>query len=209
MARQFNDVITTRGALRGIIKEPSRLVSHKAIDHIDDICRRFIVASPFVVLASQGRDGLMDVSPRGDPAGFIEVLDAKTLVIPDRPGNNRVDTLENLLAQPQIGLIFLIPGHGDTLRVSGHASIVRDAELLARHAHRGRSPNLAIVVHVAEAFLHCAKAIVRSRLWQPEDWPDDADVPTLAEAMVAHGSLEKSVSDMDAIIEEDEITRLY
>ena len=209
MPVSFKDQIRSREQLRAIIKEPSPKVSHKTIDHIDAICRRFIAASPFLIVATSRVDGSMDVSPRGDPPGFVQVLDEKTLVIPDRLGNNRVDTLENLLANRAIGLIFLIPGNGDTLRVSGKAKIVRDTLLRERLAYRGKIPNLALVVTVDEAFMHCAKAIVRSSLWRPEGWPDLSDVPTLAEAMVAHGKLKTSIPEMQAIIDDDGATRLY
>jgi uncharacterized protein len=210
MHSRFEEVIASREDLRGIVKEPSRKVSHKAIDHIDEICRRFIAAAPFVVLATRGRDGLLDLSPRGDPAGFVAVLDEKKLAIPDRLGNNRIDSFENLLFDPAVGLIFMIPGHGDTLRVAGHAAIVRDGWLRERLAHRGIVPNLALVVHVEEAFLHCPKAIVRSGLWHPDRWPSVESVPTLAEAMVLHGRLEDtSVPEMQAIIDNDGRTRLY
>lgn len=206
---RFEEIVSSREALRQIIKEPNRKVSHKEIGSIDGICRRFIDASPFVVLATRGRDGLVDVSPRGDPAGFVLVLDDRTLAIPDRLGNNRADSHENLLVDPAVGLMFMIPGNGDTLRVSGHAQIVRDGALRERLAHRGRAPHLAIVVTVEKAFMHCPKAMVRSGLWKPNAWPDLAAVPSLAEAMVAHGELDTSVVDMQAIIENDGKTRLY
>jgi PPOX class probable FMN-dependent enzyme len=209
MTSQFEEIVRTREALRRIVKEPSSKVSHKAIRHIDGICHRFIAASPFVVVASRGVDGRLDVSPRGDPPGFVEVLDEKTLAIPDRLGNNRVDTFENLLADSAVGLMFMIPGNGDTLRVSGRGAIVRDSALRQRLSHNGKAPNLALVVSVEEAFMHCPKAIVRSALWSPESWPDRTGVPSLAEAMVAHGRLDTSVREMEAIIENDRATRLY
>jgi PPOX class probable FMN-dependent enzyme len=206
---EFQEVITNRAQLRALVKEPSRKVSHKSIDHVDDICARFIAASPFVVVATRGRDGLIDVSPKGDPAGFVAVLDRKTLAIPDRLGNNRVDGFENLLSDPAVGLIFMIPGNGDTLRVSGTGRIVRDAPLQKSLAINGRPPNLVLVVDVEEAFMHCPKAIIRSHLWQPDHWSDAADVPTLAEAMVTHGRLGETVPEMQAIIENDGCKRLY
>lgn len=209
MANHFDEVVSSRQALRSIIKEPNRKVSHKAIDHIDDICRRFIAASPFVIVATRGADGLVDVSPRGDPPGFVQVLDQETLAIPDRLGNNRVDSFENLLVDPTVGLMFMIPGNGDTLRVSGRAAIVRDRALRERLAHHGKVPNLALVVTVEEAFMHCAKAIVRAGLWRQEAWPTLERVPSLAEAMVAHGRLDADVPEMQAIIENDGLTRMY
>jgi len=153
-------------------------------------------------LTSRGTDGRLDVLPKGDPAGFVQVLDEKTLAIPDRPGNNRLDTFENVLADPQIGLIFLIPGNGDTLRISGRARLVRDRALQARLAVNGKEPQLILVVAVEQAFMHCPKCIVRSRFWSPEHWPDRATIPTLAEAIMAHARPAESASDVRAFIEE-------
>lgn len=205
----FEEVITTRQRLREVNKLPSHLVSNKTIDHIDDICRRFIAASPFVVVASRGEDDRLDLSPKGDPAGFVAVLDEKTLAIPDRPGNNRLDTFENLLVNPEIGLCFLIPGHGDTLRVSGKGRIVRDEGLSQRLAVNGKSPNLILVISVEQAFLHCPKCVIRSGLWKPDQWPDKSRVPTLAEAMIAHGALSESTDEVEAVIEDSNTRRLY
>ncbi|HEY0910479.1 MAG TPA: MSMEG_1061 family FMN-dependent PPOX-type flavoprotein [Bradyrhizobium sp.] len=209
MVTMFEEVITTSGRLREVNKLPGHLVSNKNIDHIDDICRRFIAASSFVVVASRGRDNRLDLSPKGDPPGFVAILDEKTLAIPDRLGNNRLDTFENLLVNPEIGLCFLIPGHGDTLRVSGKGKIVRDMKLQERLAVKGKIPNLILVVTVEEAFLHCPKCVIRSGLWKPDLWPDSSRVPTLAEAMIAHGALAESRAQIDAIIEDSNTKRLY
>jgi uncharacterized protein len=209
VGQRFEEVILSRERLRELNKHPSHFVRNKEIDHLDDICRRFIAASPFVVIASRGRDGRLDVSPKGDPAGFVTVLDDKTLAIPDRLGNNRLDTFENLLTCPDIGLIFIIPGNGDTLRVSGKGQIVRDSALQDRLAVNGKPPNLVLVITVEEAFLHCPKCIIRSRLWKPDQWPDLSDVPTLAEAMIAHGSLSESTTEVEAVIEYSNTKRLY
>jgi len=209
MHAEFEEIITSRERLREIVKEPSPKVSHKAIDHVDGICAQFIAASPFVIVATRGRENRLDVSPKGDPAGFVEILDPKTLAIPDRLGNNRVDSFENLLVHPEVGLIFMIPGVGDTLRVSGKARIVRDAALQKRMAVNGKLPNLVLVVTVEEAFMHCAKSIVRSNLWIKRGWPDTRDVPSLAEAMVAHGALAETIPEMQEIIDNDGRQRLY
>jgi PPOX class probable FMN-dependent enzyme len=205
----FEEVITTRQRLRELHKMPSHLVSDKTIDHIDDICRRFIAASPFVVIATRGGDNLLDLSPKGDPAGFVAVLDEHTLAIPDRLGNNRLDTFENVLVDPGVGLCFLIPGHGDTLRVSGKGRIVRDTALQDRLAINGKPPHLVLVVSVDEAFLHCPKCVIRSGLWQPDRWPDRSGVPTLAEAMIAHGALLESTAEVEARIHDSNTKRLY
>ncbi len=206
--------ITTHEQLRALVGQPGSLASQKTIDHIDAICARFIAASPFVVLATRGPDGLLDLSPKGDPAGFVGVLDAHTLALPDRPGNKRFDSYENLMVDPTVGLIFLIPGRDETLRVAGQGRIRTDPALLGRFAVDGRAPRFVLLVQVREAFLHCAKCMLRSQMWQPEHWPDISDVPSLAEAMMVHGRLRDkqlvdSTADMQAIIDSDARQRLY
>jgi PPOX class probable FMN-dependent enzyme len=196
----FDEVIESPQRLRALMRQPTERARNKVIDHIDEICRRFIAASPFVIVASRGADGRLDVSPKGDPAGFVQVLNEKTLAVPDRPGNHRLDTFENLLADPEIGLIFLIPGTGDTLRVSGRALLVRDCALQARLAVENKQPELVVVITVEQAFMHCPKCIVRSRLWLPEHWPDRARVPTLAEAIMAHARPAESAEEVKAFI---------
>jgi uncharacterized protein len=204
----FDEVIVTRSRLRELSKQPSSRAQGKVIDHIDAICRRFIAACPFVMVASRGEDGRMDLSPKGDPPGFVTVLDEKTIAIPDRPGNHRLDTFENLLTHSEVGLLFMIPGNGDTLRVSGTGRIVRDSSLAARLAVHGKPPELVLVVSVEEAFMHCPKCIIRSRLWSPEHWPDRLNVPSLAEAIVAHAKPSETVTEVQAIID-DSTARLY
>jgi PPOX class probable FMN-dependent enzyme len=208
MTSDFDELIATRERLRSLYKQPSDRAHDKVIDHIDDVCRRFIAASPFVIVASRGADGRLDVSPKGDPPGFVDVLDERTLAIPDRLGNNRLDTFDNLLVHPAVGLLFLIPGNGDTLRVSGTARLVRDATLQARLAVDGRTPNLVVVVTVEEAFMHCPKCIARSKLWSPDRWPDRTNVPSLAEALVAHAAPSQTVAEVQAAID-DHNARLY
>ena len=205
---QIREVIATRERLRELSKQPSSRANNKIIDHIDKICRRFIAACPFILVASRGADGQIDVSPKGDPPGFVAVVDEKTLAIPDRPGNHRLDTFENLLTHPEIGLLFLIPGNGDTLRVSGKGKIVRDSPLQAKLAVEGKVPNLVLIVTVEEAFMHCPKCVVRSGLWVPERWPDRSQVPTLAEAIVTHARPAETIDDVQAIID-DSNARLY
>jgi PPOX class probable FMN-dependent enzyme len=205
---RYEEVIATRERLRELSRQPSQRACNKVVDHIDDICRRFIAASPFVMVGSRGADGRLDLSPKGDPPGFVAVLDEKTLAIPDRLGNNRLDTFENLLTHPDVGLFFMIPGNGDTLRVSGKGKIVRDAALQLRLAINGKVPNLILVVTVEEAFMHCPKCMARSRLWSPEHWPDRSNVPSLAEAIVAHATPPETVAQVQAIID-DGMRRLY
>jgi PPOX class probable FMN-dependent enzyme len=207
MTGHFDEIITTHERLRQIVSQPTQPIADKVIDHIDDICRRFIAASPFMIIGTKGSDGLIDVSPKGDPAGFVIVLDDKTLAIPDRPGNKRVDTFENLLINPDIGMIFLIPGYGYTLRVSGKGSIVRDIQ--RRLAVDGKFPELILIVTVQQAFMHCAKCIARSKVWQPAAWPNTQNVPSLAEAMVAHAKLSRTVSEQQSHIDMDFDTQMY
>jgi len=184
-------------------------VVEKTLSSLDRHCLTFINRSPFVLIASSSADGRMDISPKGDAPGFVKVLDEHTLAIPDRPGNQRFDTFRNLFESPRVGLIFVIPGKRETLRISGKAEVVRDAELLDTLAANGKVPALAIAVHVDEAFFHCAKCIIRSHLWQPEQWPPLAGLPTLAEAMKDAASIPAPVEVVEEIIREDEDTRLY
>ena len=141
--------------------------------------RAFIERSPFACIGTQSADGTADVSPRGDPSGFVKILDEKTLLIPDRPGNNRLDTLSNLLSNPRVGVLFLVPGFDDTLRVNGTAQLTRDPDVLALMSVNDRVPTLAIAVHVEEVFNHCAKALRRSKLWDASQHHDRSEVPSL------------------------------
>lgn len=208
MEAEFDEVVATLPRLRELSREPSSRAQGKVIDHIDAICRRFIAACPFVMVATRGADGRMDVSPKGDLPGFVAILDEKTFAIPDRPGNHRLDTFENLLTHPEVGLFFMIPGNDDTLRVSGTGRIVRDSSLQSRLAVNGKAPNLVLIVTVEEAFMHCPKCMIRSRLWSPDHWPNRSDVPSLAEAIVAHAKPPETVAEVQAIID-DSIARLY
>jgi PPOX class probable FMN-dependent enzyme len=155
-----------------MVGTPSEVARAKQIAALDAHCRAFIAHSPFLLLGTADAAGRCDVSPKGDAPGFVQVLDDHHLVIPDRPGNKRLDGMRNILANPHVGVLFLVPGRGETLRVNGRAAIVRDAELLDRLAARGKRPQLAIGVEVEEVFMHCAKAFIRSSLWQPARWPD-------------------------------------
>ena len=164
---RFQDVVTTESELRAIIGPPNRWMTSKILTKLDKKCRRFIASSPFVVVGSTGAGGLVDVSPKGDPPGFVQVFDDFTLVVPDRRGNRRVDTLCNVLRNPQVGLIFLVPGRRETLRVFGRALIVRDEQLRQSVAGGERTlPEVALVVRVQRAFFHCGNCIARSRLWE-------------------------------------------
>jgi hypothetical protein len=171
--------------LREVVGEPTPLVSGKVADRLNHLTRQFIEQSPFVCVATAHPDGGLDVSPRGDPAGFVRILDEKTLLIPDRPGNRIADTLTNLLADSRIALLFLVPGVGDSFRVNGRATIVDDAELLADSAVDGKPPKLGIVVTVDEAYTQCSKALIRSDLWNPEKHVDRDALPKSGEVLQA------------------------
>ena len=171
--------------LREVLGEPTELVKAKIADRIHPVNRRFIELSPFVVVATGRPGGGLDVSPRGDPPGFVRILGDRELLIPERPGNRIADTLTNLLADPSIGLIFLIPGVGDSFRVNGRGAITDDRELLAPSAVEGSVPKLGILVSVDEAYTQCSKALIRSDLWNPERHIDRSELPSSGEIMRA------------------------
>src|SRR5438874_3476612 len=160
--------ITSEAELRELIGSPQELVVSKIANRLNGLTRQFVKRSPFMCLATSAPDGSCDVSPRGDPAGFVQILDESTLLIPDRPGNRLADSLRNILANPHVGLLFVIPGIGDTFRVNGRATLVTDEELLAECAVEGKPPKLGILVEIDEAYTQCSKALIRSDLWNPE-----------------------------------------
>jgi uncharacterized protein len=171
-------VITTEDELREIIGRPSDLIRSKIADRLNDLTRQFIERSPFVCVATARPGGGLDVSPRGDPAGFVRILDERTLLIPDRPGNKLADTLTNILRDPRIGLLFLVPGIGDTFRVNGLAEIIEDAELLAPSTVNGKPPKLGIRIAIVEAYTQCSKALIRSDLWNDEHHVERSELPS-------------------------------
>lgn len=175
--------INSEDELRALIGKPTELVKAKLADRLNYLTRQFIERSPFVCVATASPGGGIDVSPRGDPPGFVRVLDERTLLLPERPGNRLADTLTNLLADPRIGLLFLLPGVGDTFRVNGTAVITHDEELLAESAVGGKVPRLGLVVSVTEAYTQCAKALIRSDLWNSENHIDRADLPSSGEIL--------------------------
>ena len=206
---QFADVVASEAELRAIIGAPIQRSVKKQIARLDAHCRALIGASPFVLIASSDASGRVDVSPKGDPPGFVKVLDDETLAIPDRPGNRRADTFTNVLQNPGVGLIFLIPGKLETLRVNGRARIVRDPVLRARMAVRGKVPELALVVTVEEAFIHCGKCMLRSQLWEKDAWPRVEGLPSQAQCLVDHGKLTETLEEVQASIEKSRRVGLY
>jgi PPOX class probable FMN-dependent enzyme len=184
----FREPITSAAGLRELVGEPGEFAVRKQLPGLDQHARSFIARSPFLLLGTANAAGRCDVSPRGDAPGFVLTLDAKRLVIPERPGNRRTDSLLNVLENPNVGLLFLVPGMEETLRVNGRACLTRDEELLERTAVQGKRPLLAIGVEVEEVFFHCAKAFKRARLWEPGSWPDRTELPTLGR--ILHDQLE-------------------
>ncbi len=172
-------LVQSESDLRGMFGATHEIAIKKCLDHIDAHARAFIERSPFLCIGTQSGGREADVSPRGDPCGFVKILDEKTLLIPDRPGNNRLDTLSNILSNPKVGLLFLVPGFDDTMRVNGTAALTRDPGLLAMMTVKDRIPTIAIAVHVEEVFIHCAKAFRRSKLWDAHNHQDRSEVPSL------------------------------
>lgn len=205
---ELREILTTGDEVEAILGKANPRAVGKVINRLDDICIAFIARSPLVIVASCDAAGRMDVSPKGDPAGFVSVLDRHTLAIPERPANRRADTFRNVMQNPRVGLIFIVPGKGETLRVSGTARLVRDLWLRERMSVADRVPELALVVTVEEAFMHCTKCMVRSRIWQPDSW-NAGGLASLAEAVIAHARLDMPLAEGEALAENDIRTRLY
>jgi PPOX class probable FMN-dependent enzyme len=182
--------VRDEAGLRAVLGTPNDVVVQKIKDRLNPLTRQFIERSPFVCVATASPDGGLDVSPRGDPAGFVRILDERTLLMPDRPGNRIADTLTNLVADPRIALLFLIPGVGDTFRVNGRAQVVDDPELLEACAVDGKVPSLGLLITIEEAYTQCPKAFVRSDLWNPDKYLDRAELPSA-------GAIMRSLTDPD------------
>ncbi len=206
---EFSEFVTSVDEFREVIGHPKDMVKAKVIDHLSDICREFIASSPFILVGSSNKAGRCEVSPKGDPIGFVHVLDDKHLVIPDRPGNKLAATFSNLVENPFVGLLFMVPGKTETLRVSGEARIVRDLGVRERLAVNGRVPELAIVVYVEHAEIHCPKCMARSKLWQRESWPESDGLATIAEANVKHGKLDMTPEELEQLAVKGGLTKLY
>jgi PPOX class probable FMN-dependent enzyme len=181
LARPARQRLTTEAELRDVIPapKPDGFVMRKSLDHLEQHSSRFVELSPMLFIATAGADGRCDSSPRGDQPGFVKILDDRTLLLPDRKGNRRIDTMLNIVSNPHVGLLFIVPGTAETLRVNGRATITSDEELLALCEVEGKRPNLGILVEVEEVFMHCARAFNRSRLWQTETWPERSELATL------------------------------
>ena len=202
-----DEKIQTKEDLRVFFGEPVPRTVQRQLDHLDDHCRHFISLSPFLVMASYSPDGA-DASPKGDPAGFVKVVDEHTLLIPDRRGNRRVDSMMNILDNPGVGIIFFVPGVEETLRTNGNARITTDEALLAQLAMKGKPPEAGLLITVKEAFFHCGKSIIRSKLWDQETKIDRSTFPSLGKIVVDQ-VLGKNLEEEDALTERVYREELY
>jgi PPOX class probable FMN-dependent enzyme len=200
--------ITSEAELRELLGEPLPRVATKERPALDELDRRFLAASPFCLVATSDGDGRCDVSPKGDPPGFTVVLDDRTIALPERAGNRRADGYRNILANPHVGLVYLVPGRGDTLRINGRARLVREPALLDRMVEHGHRPLLALLVDVEEVFFHCAKAFLRSRLWEPATWNPDV-VPSRARIAQRQERAGESLADLERYYGEAYTAGLY
>ncbi len=200
---------TNEGELRALYGPPSDIALRKLLSRLDSECQRFIEASPFMCLSTAAEDGTADVSPRGDAPGFVTVIDDQTLFLPDRLGNNRIDSMRNILKNPHVGMLFLVPGACETLRVSGLARIVVHSELLDRYAIDGRVPKTGLLIEVREVFLHCTKSLVRAKLWSDEYRLAQDLVPASSKPQVEQRGLVSSVPNINVAIEKAPCEKRY
>ena len=207
---QFVEQIRTSEQLTALIGTPSDFSLRKQLPRLDEHMRKFIAHSPFAVLSTHSADGRCDASPRGDAPGFVQVVDDHTLLIPDRLGNKRVDTYRNILQTGRIGLLFLVPGLGETLRINGRAILVTDPAWLTPLTVQGKCPKVAVAVEVEECFLQCAKAILRSQLWEPHDRPAPQTLPCAAEMLHDHVQMpEFNITQVQTLLDEAYRNKLY
>ena len=193
--------IKTEQFLRQQFPPTMELSKSKQMSRLDKHSRNFISKSPFLCLSTANKLGKADVSPRGDPPGFVQVLDDKTLLIPDRPGNHRLDTMVNIVENPHVGLLFFIPGIEDTLRVAGRAKIIKHEAALAKCTVNGKTPQIGISIEIDEIFFHCAKALKRSHLWSDHNRLSKSEMPTLARIILDQTSLNGQCEDETVVIE--------
>lgn len=203
-------MVSSEEEIRSVIPDQFSSQTGKIIDHIDKHIRLWIERSPFLTIATYNASGQVDISPKGDPAGFVKVLDDKTLAIPDRPGNHRFDTFLNILDTGRIAVMFMVPNRREVVRVNGRAQVVRDRSLRESMSIQGRVPDFAVVVQVEEAFYHCGRAVLRSRLWEPEKAVSTDGLPTYAEAVFEQAKItDRSLAELDEGFQGNEKHRLY
>jgi PPOX class probable FMN-dependent enzyme len=203
------DYVTTREQLRSAYRPASETALRKEMRSLDAHAKSFIARSPFLLIGSSDGAGNADVTPKGDKPGFVAILDDITLAIPDRPGNHRLDTLENIVANPAIGLLFIIPGMNETLRVNGEARVTFDAALRERLAVEGKAPQSVIVVKARAVYMHCAKAFLRSNLWVPDAWRPRSEMPTLGEMLKDQTGMAETAAHTDNRLEANYRTELW
>ena len=205
------NTIDDEGALRDVVGHPTPSIAAKEMTYIDKHAAHFISLSPILFISTVGKDGQADISPRGDPAGFVKIIDDKTLLIPERPGNRRADTLGNIVDVPgqSVALLFLLPGVAEILRASGRARVVEDPSVLADMAVKGKVPKLGIKIEIDEVFFHCAKAIMRSELWNPDTQIDRKDFPSLAQITKDQREHDRPLEDIEASIRDSYENTMY
>jgi PPOX class probable FMN-dependent enzyme len=204
-----NDIIRSEEDLREIIGPEFDLVQRKTINFLDNHCIDFVSKSPILFVSSSDKYGKCDVSPRGDSPGFVHVLDGKNLIIPERTGNRRIDTLRNILLNPYVGILFVIPGFEETLRINGRASITTNQELLYKMSVNNQTPLLGILVEVEECFLHCAKSFKRSKLWDPQSWLTKQNLPSASKILSDHINSKEYPNDLVSDILKESYKNLY
>ncbi|KWX66051.1 pyridoxamine 5'-phosphate oxidase family protein [Mycobacterium sp. NAZ190054] len=198
--------VTSVDELRAIVGYPNAAVANKVRDRLSPVQQHWLSHAPLGFVATQDAQGRLDVSPKGDPAGFVQIIDDRTIAIPERPGNKRVDGYLNVLQRPRVGTLFLIPGRGDTLRINGSARVMADADYFDAMSVRGKRPILALEISVEEVFFHCAKAFLRAQAWQPESWNPTA-VPSAAELAKAMGA-DVDLAEIRRHLDEDNLRRV-
>jgi PPOX class probable FMN-dependent enzyme len=206
---QPSKVLNSTAEIKAILGPDFDNQTNKIIDHVDAHCRAWIERSPLLTVSSCNAAGHVDISPKGDPPGFVKVLDRKTLAIPVRIGNHRGDTFINVLENPHVGLMFTVPKRREVVRVSGTAQVIADPDILAQMEVNRHRPDLALLVRVEEAFFHCGKSMIRSRVWQPDEWGSIEDLPTYAQALKDHGDRPDPLSELAHKMARDETHRLY
>ncbi|CAA9571644.1 MAG: hypothetical protein AVDCRST_MAG87-2475 [uncultured Thermomicrobiales bacterium] len=197
LAAATGDAVSSLDALHAIVGDPAAVSVDKVQDRMSRRVMDFVRRSPFFLIATANEHGACDVSPRGDPAGQVRILDQRRLVLPDRQGNNRVDSLRNLVTNPHVGLLFLVPGSDETLRINGTATISRHVPLLEQLAIRGKMPRLALIVEIAEVYMHCGRAFRRSQLWDSSSWPAKADVASMAAVLKEQLDMPGDLADLE------------
>jgi len=206
----FQEILTSESQVRDIIGLPSDLIMRKSISSLDKHCLNFIALSPLLFLSSADDQGNCDVSPRGDAPGSVLVIDQNHIAIPERPGNRRIDTLRNILLNPKIGLLFIIPGLGETLRINGYARIIKDDNILKKMKAHEKQPVLAIGVQIEECYIHCAKAFMRSKAWDADSWLKQSELPSIPAMVKDHlNSAEYTEESIRIGFQESYEKRLY